>query len=63
MMRVVYVLVGWKKVNKILGMPKVWMGLGLGGQSPDALTITEHLAALSDGSSRPIAPSGPAPGA
>jgi hypothetical protein len=35
--------------------------LGLGGQSPESLTIAEYIQVLGNGSSRPTAPSGTAP--
>jgi hypothetical protein len=39
----------------------VLKGLGLGGQSPESLTIAEYIQALGNGSSRPAAPSGAVP--
>lgn len=62
-MRVRSVYVGGKRkiAKKMADKRKALSDLGLGGQSPDSLTIAEYLAALSIGSSRPTSTSDEAP--
>jgi len=57
------VYVGNKRqiAKKMADKRKTLEGLGLGGQSPDSLTVAEYLKALDIGSSRPAPPSGGAP--
>jgi hypothetical protein len=58
-----YVYLGSKRqiAKKMSEKRAVLKGLGLGGQSPESLTIAEHIQALGNGSSRPAAPSSAAP--
>lgn len=53
---------GKRQIAKKMADKRALLGdLGLGGQSPDSLTIAEYLLALGSGSSRPATPSDVAP--